>query len=170
MTGIEWTDRRKGMGMISISRRTSPRRVRRCVQLVAPLAVAAAVTGCEMPPDASGATAPGGDVVTSTGFSRSGTVEKHLAYCGSGVVDEYKVQIPASVAETVRAGDSCPAGFPEPLAKDKYPELYAELTGKLPYGGGNRFAACGAWETIDQAEARRLAKECPPLKWGDVDG
>jgi hypothetical protein len=140
---------------------------RRCVQLAA-LAVAAVVTGCQLPPDASG---PGvsGDMVTSTGFSRSGTVEEHRAHCGSGGVDEYKVQIPESVADTIREGDRCPAGAREPLAKDKYPELWDAMTERLPYGGGNALKPCGAWETINKAEARRLAKECPPLKWGDLE-
>jgi hypothetical protein len=154
--------------MTSTSTRHYPHHSR-CLQLVAPLVVAAAVTGCQLPPAASGGIGTG-DTVTSTGFSRSGTVEKHRAHCGSRGVDEYKVQVPAAVADTIREGDPCPAGVREPLAKDKYPELYEAMTEKLPYGGGNRFAACGAWETIDKAEARRLAKECPPLKWGDVDG
>lgn len=109
-----------------------------------------------------------GDVVSGTSFSRSGSRETHYAECTTQTGEQYRVVVPATVEYQLQEGQPCPSGPREPMPQDKYPDLFEELQKQLPYGGGDRHSDCGEWQTVDKEEARRLAKQCPPLKWGDL--
>lgn len=138
---------------------------------LAAAAVAVAASACDPlapgPNGNTGPTGPDGAVVSGFSFSRSGTVETHYVECTTPADDRFKVAVPAEVEAQLLEGAPCPDGPREPLAIDQYPELYEELTKRLPYGGGD-IHTCGEWQTVDKEEARRMAKQCPPLKWGDL--
>jgi hypothetical protein len=156
--------------------------VRITIALVSAAAVAAALTACE--PAASGtapassttpagtaqAAGPGSDgaVVSGSSFSRSGRGEAHYAECTSPAGEQFRVQVPADLEYQLEEGQPCPDGPREPMATDQHPEIHEELTKQLPYGGGDR-TSCGEWQTVDKEEARRMAEQCPPLKWGDLE-
>lgn len=132
--------------------------------LATTIVAATTMTGCE-PPHVS---LHGGPVVTGDSLSRSGGREIHYAECAEPGGKPYRVRVSAAAAKQLRDGQRCPAGVREPLPQDKHPQLYQELTKRLPYGGGDRSSACGAWETVSREEARLLVKKCPPLRWGKL--
>lgn len=140
---------------------------------LAAAAIALALTACkpiaaDTRTEPAGAKAGAGAVVSGSSFSRSNGRQKHYAECTTPTGQEYRVTVSAATAKKLRDGQPCPQGQREPMPKDKHPELYAELQKRLPYGGGDANSDCGAWQTVDKAEARQMAKRCPPLKWGDL--
>lgn len=144
------------------------------IRIMTPLAVTAValtLAACKpIPPAGTGASPSGakpGDVVSGASFGRGGARETHYAECTTPTGKGYRVAVSAEVARRLQDGQPCPRGRHEPLPKDEYPELWEELTKRLPYGGGD-IKTCGTWETVDPEEARRWAKRCPPLKWGDI--
>lgn len=142
----------------------------RILILLAAVAVAASSVACKpSTPDETGTSSGSvvSSVVSGTSFSRSGTRETHYAECTTTTGKQYRVKVPASVEHHLQNGQPCPRGSRQPMPQDKYPELFEELQKRLPYGGGDSNSSCGEWQTVDQAEARRWAKQCPPLKWGD---
>lgn len=145
------------------------------MRIIVPLAAAAValtIVACKPgTPAETGTPSNGtkaGDVVSGTSFSRSGTRETHYAECTTPTGEQYRVEVSASVEYQLQDGQPCPSGPREQMPKDKYPELYEELQKQLPYGGGDVNSECGAWQTVDKEEARRMAQQCPPLKWGDI--
>lgn len=143
---------------------------------VSAVLLAAATTsgaaGCEVTPaapspDAVKSDGSDGAVVVGTSFSRNSVREAHYAECETPAGERFMVEVTAEVEYQLQEGQPCPEGPREPMASDRYPEIAEELQRRLPYGGGDK-GTCGEWETINKEEARRMAAECPPLKWGDV--
>ncbi|QIZ36123.1 hypothetical protein [Saccharopolyspora sp. ASAGF58] len=144
-----------------------------CLALV--LVGTVGLAACEPRHRTGTGTKTSGDVVIATGMSREGSVETHFVECAAdpnAELGDYQVVVSAEVGYGIPEGAPCPAGPREPMAHQENPELYAELSRAvsepLPYGGGDIHSDCGAWETDDKANARELAVECPPLKWGDL--
>ena len=117
-------------------------------------------------PALSGSSA--GDVVSGTSFSRNDSRKTYYAECTTLAGQQYRVKVSADLYQRLQDDQPCPEGPHELLPKDEYPELFNEMQKQLPYGGGDAYSSCGEWQTVDKEEARRWAKECPPLKWGDL--
>jgi hypothetical protein len=134
----------------------------------------ATVTGCKdmgttaHPAPSAPSAGASGAVVSGTEFDREGASGTHYAECTTPTGGRYRVRVSAKTDYTLRNGQPCPTGRHEPMPQDAHPDLYRELQQRLPYGGGDINSRCGEWQTVDKAEARRLATKCPPLKWGDL--
>lgn len=110
-----------------------------------------------------------GDVVTGTSMTRFEGVETHYAECQNRWGDRYEVQVPAAQEYQLHQGQPCPPGLHHLLPSPQ--EAQQLIDTPLPYRGGNandHNPACGEWATVDKAEARRLAVQCPPLTAGDL--
>lgn len=113
-----------------------------------------AATSTSAPATATAATA-GPAVVVGIDWDPQQPITTFYARCRTAGGQEFLVVSPAAV-DQLSQGQPCPAGRHLPTSDLA---TYDELTGSLPYHGGDPHSVCGEWEAASATWAKEMAAE-----------